>query len=274
MTIDTDHLTLGVMRACGPMLGASFRLTTEAQGQVRQAIERRTSGGARLSSSHEIPFSPAAKQALDLSAGEADALGHRHIGCEHLLLGLLRGDDGSARDLAAHGLTLGSAREVARTLTGADRAADLRIEDALIDGDAEAGIRQLRDNLTEAIRRKDVAATLACFAPRPVMFLLSPPLQFAGDGSPGRLGVEEWFASFDGPIGYEVRDFTVVANANVGFCHSLIHISGQRADGTTMALWLRETLGVGRVDDAWRIMHQHQSIPVREDGRAAADLEP
>jgi hypothetical protein len=31
---------------------------------------------------------------------------------------------------------------------------------------------------------------------------------------------------------------------------------------------------VGRVDDAWRIMHQHQSIPVREDGRAAADLEP
>lgn len=42
----------------------------------------------------EIPFTPRAKRLLELSKKEADELGHNYIGTEHLLLGLIREDDG------------------------------------------------------------------------------------------------------------------------------------------------------------------------------------
>ncbi|NJO48616.1 MAG: hypothetical protein HC840_03050 [Leptolyngbyaceae cyanobacterium RM2_2_4] len=42
----------------------------------------------------EIPFTPRAKQLLELSKKEADELGHNYVGTEHLLLGLIREGDG------------------------------------------------------------------------------------------------------------------------------------------------------------------------------------
>lgn len=65
-------------------------------------------------------------------------------------------------------------------------------------------IRGLRDGMTEAIRAKEAARFLTFFGGEPVTFVLAPPLQFKGDEGPGRRGIEEWFASFRGPIGYEV----------------------------------------------------------------------
>lgn len=58
-----------------------------------------------------IRFDRTAKKALELSLREAIRLGHRHIGTEHLLLGLLWPDNGAAQPiLAAHGLTLQGVR--------------------------------------------------------------------------------------------------------------------------------------------------------------------
>ena len=51
--------------------------------------------GARPRFGH-IPFTPRAKKVLELSLREALALKHRHIGTEHLLLGLLREGEGLA----------------------------------------------------------------------------------------------------------------------------------------------------------------------------------
>ena len=51
--------------------------------------------GARPRLGH-IPFTPRAKKVLELSLREALALKHRHIGTEHLLLGLLREGEGLA----------------------------------------------------------------------------------------------------------------------------------------------------------------------------------
>jgi ATP-dependent Clp protease ATP-binding subunit ClpC len=53
-----------------------------------------------------IPFSDSAKAALGLATQEAVYLGHRHVGTEHILLGLLREGGGAARILAQHGVNL------------------------------------------------------------------------------------------------------------------------------------------------------------------------
>jgi ATP-dependent Clp protease ATP-binding subunit ClpA len=51
---------------------------------------------ARRSTSGQIPFTPRAKEVLELGLREAFALGHDHIGTEHILLGLVRENGGVA----------------------------------------------------------------------------------------------------------------------------------------------------------------------------------
>jgi ATP-dependent Clp protease ATP-binding subunit ClpA len=64
-----------------------------------------------------IPFTPRAKHALELALREALALKDRHIGVEHLLLGILRLKDNAAKDLLRH---LGVAPEAVRVQLLAD----------------------------------------------------------------------------------------------------------------------------------------------------------
>jgi ATP-dependent Clp protease ATP-binding subunit ClpA len=67
------------------------------------ALERGATAGARSWAGH-VPLTPGSKKALELALREAIHLGHRSIGTEHLLLGLVR-DEGcsAARILAARG---------------------------------------------------------------------------------------------------------------------------------------------------------------------------
>ena len=77
--------------------------------EVRRSVEETFGPGAldrgRGSRGGHIPFTPGAKKALELSLREAIALGHKHIGTEHLLLGLVHDERSSAaRILAARGV--------------------------------------------------------------------------------------------------------------------------------------------------------------------------
>lgn len=88
------------LRSVGVDLDEVRRTVEEAFGPG--ALERSTSG--RGLGSH-IPFTPGSKKALELALREAIHLGHRSIGTEHLLLGLVR-DEGcsAARLLGTRGL--------------------------------------------------------------------------------------------------------------------------------------------------------------------------
>ncbi|HLU59787.1 MAG TPA: Clp protease N-terminal domain-containing protein [Pseudonocardia sp.] len=102
--IDLDEVRRQVEEAFGP--GALDR-TRAASGKK----------GGRLFG--HIPFEGPAKKALQLALREAIALGHNHIGTEHILLGLLHSDEGAAHHiLAAHGVRLAPARAVVRDLVG------------------------------------------------------------------------------------------------------------------------------------------------------------
>ena len=92
--IGTEHLVLGLLRE-GQGTGAR---ALESQGgvtveAVRREVETRIGQGNQEQSGH-IPFTPRAKKALELSLRESLALGHSYIGTGHLLLGLIRKDDG------------------------------------------------------------------------------------------------------------------------------------------------------------------------------------
>ena len=76
----------------------------------------------KVSTSVDLPVSQEAKQVLIHAAEEAERLSHRHIGTEHLLLGLLRGETSfAARILNEHGVHLSAVREeLARAMDEAE----------------------------------------------------------------------------------------------------------------------------------------------------------
>ncbi len=87
--IGTEHLLLGLLRqdegaAATTLLALGISLEP-AREQVRDIV-----GQGSPDAPGDVPFTPRAKQVVELSLREALRLGHNHVGPEHLLLGLLR----------------------------------------------------------------------------------------------------------------------------------------------------------------------------------------
>jgi ATP-dependent Clp protease ATP-binding subunit ClpC len=117
--IGTEHLLLGILReeqGLGARVLRSLGVTVE-ETRVRVA---RVVGIGDEPPLGQIPFTPHAKKALELSLREAMSLAHGFIGTEHILLGLVRADEGVAMQvLAQTGVAAERVRsEVLRSLTG------------------------------------------------------------------------------------------------------------------------------------------------------------
>jgi ketosteroid isomerase-like protein len=86
----------------------------------------------------------------------------------------------------------------------------------------------------------------------------------------------EWFATFQGAVGFEVHDLSITAGDGVAFAASLNHITGKRTNGEPTDVWVRATIGFAKKDGGWKATHEHFSVPFYMDGsyKAAVDLKP
>jgi PhnB protein len=134
-------------------------------------------------------------------------------------------------------------------------------------------IRAVIEGLWRAIGAKDAEATIAHYAPGFVSYSLAPPLRSSG---PDPQMLAQWFATWHGAIGHELRDLEIVADGDVAYCTSLNRMTGTKTDGEQADVWFRATHGLRRIDGRWRIAHEHESVPFYMDGsyRAAVDLKP
>ena len=87
--IETEHLLLGLLRE-DRALTKQFLGEVNAETGIRAEIEKQITIRERISTSVEVPLTQESKKVLNLAGEEAERLGHRHIGTEHLLLGMLR----------------------------------------------------------------------------------------------------------------------------------------------------------------------------------------
>lgn len=109
--IDTEHLLLGLLREDQALTGR-FLGSQASIESIREQIERRTALREKIPTSVDLPLSQEGKRVLAYAAEEAERLGHKHIGTEHLLLGLLREDKSFAAEiLRERGLSLSIVRE-------------------------------------------------------------------------------------------------------------------------------------------------------------------
>jgi uncharacterized protein (TIGR02246 family) len=110
-TIETVHLLLGLLREDHALTRRFFDEKGGVQS-LREEIEAHITRGERISTSVEVPLSLESKHILNRAAEEAEHLGDKHIGTEHLLLGILREKNSwAARLLRDRGLTLEGLRE-------------------------------------------------------------------------------------------------------------------------------------------------------------------
>jgi ATP-dependent Clp protease ATP-binding subunit ClpC len=119
--IEPEHLLLGLMRE-DKTLTARFLARAQASLEaIRKEIEGRAPLREKISTSVELPLAPETKRVLAYAHEESDRLQHRHIGTEHLLLGLMREERSMAAEiLYERGLRLVAVREEVARATGSD----------------------------------------------------------------------------------------------------------------------------------------------------------
>lgn len=96
--IETEHLLLGMLREDKALTNRFLRSHSSVES-IRKQIDAHTTIREKVSTSVDLPLSNECKRILAYAAEEAERLNHKHIGSEHLLLGLLREEKCFAAEL-------------------------------------------------------------------------------------------------------------------------------------------------------------------------------
>ncbi len=119
--IGTEHILLGLVKEGSGVAATVLQNLDIELKKVRMEIEKIVQTGPDLVSVGQLPFTPKVKKVLEYAMEEAKNLGHNYIGTEHLLLGLLREQEGVAAQVLLNlGVKLEDVREEVINLLGAE----------------------------------------------------------------------------------------------------------------------------------------------------------
>src|SRR5262247_3479566 len=119
--IGTEHILLGLVQEGSGVAANVLRNMGIDLKRIRAEIEKLVKGSSTMVPMGNLPFTPRAKKVLELALEEASQLGHNYIGTEHLLLGLIKENEGiAARVLLNLGVKLEDVREEVLEFLGAD----------------------------------------------------------------------------------------------------------------------------------------------------------
>lgn len=108
--IETEHFLLGILREDRTLAGRF--LTDAAIRSIREQVEGHAPVREKISVSGDLPMSQACRRILAYGCEESERLGHKHIGTEHLFIGILKEKKGFASEiLRERGLQLAAVRE-------------------------------------------------------------------------------------------------------------------------------------------------------------------
>jgi ATP-dependent Clp protease ATP-binding subunit ClpA len=150
--IETEHLLLGLVREDRQTLERALGGAAGVD-QIRQRVEAQMGVLPKISTSVDMPLSHECMRVLAYAAEEAERLGHKHIGTEHLVLGLLREPGcGAAKILEALGARLDAVRE---QISGHGPGAEIELNSInfILHGRPEADLhgRPLAERVDEAL---------------------------------------------------------------------------------------------------------------------------
>ena len=118
--VGTEHLLLGLIKlGQGVAVNVLQKMGLDLE-TVRMEVEKQVGTGPDQKMIGNIPYTPRVKKVLALAAKEARALNHTYVGTEHILLGLLREEEGlAARVLESLDITVERVRAQVVRIVGA-----------------------------------------------------------------------------------------------------------------------------------------------------------
>lgn len=117
--IGTEHILLGLVKeGTGVAANVLKNLDIDLR-KIRLEVEKIVQAGPDMVTMGRLPQTPRAKKVIEYSIEEARNLNHNYVGTEHLLLGLLREQEGVAAQVLMNlGLKLEDVREEVLNLLG------------------------------------------------------------------------------------------------------------------------------------------------------------
>jgi ketosteroid isomerase-like protein len=140
----------------------------------------------------------------------------------------------------------------------------------------ERKIRHLLQSRAVGISQRDVQKALAPMAPDVVLYDLPPPLEFRGEDARDAENLQGWFDTWEGEISSKLSEPTIFVSGDLAVAHGFVHLSGVKKKEGPLDNWFRSTVVLKKTNDGWRIVHEHNSFPMKMDGsgRAATDEKP
>jgi ATP-dependent Clp protease ATP-binding subunit ClpA len=117
--IGTEHILLGLVKEGAGVAANVLKNLDVDLRKVRMEVEKIVQAGPDTATGGKLPPTPRAKKVVEFAVEEANTLGHNYVGTEHLLLGLLREQEGVASQVLVNlGVRLDVVREEVLNLLG------------------------------------------------------------------------------------------------------------------------------------------------------------
>src|SRR6476659_5302605 len=142
--IGTEHILLGLVKEGSGVAADVLKNLDVDLRKIRLEVEKIVQSGPDMVTMGKLPQTPRAKKVIEYSIEEARNLNHNYVGTEHLLLGLLREQEGVAAQVLMNlGLKLEDVREEVLNLLGHGMETSESGERS-VGGGGQPGARQLR----------------------------------------------------------------------------------------------------------------------------------
>ena len=144
---------------------------------------------------------------------------------------------------------------------------------------AETEVRQLLEEFADSVRSGKIEDIMSFYDPSLVAFDVAPPLRF-NSANDYRKNWETMFTTaMKFPVSYEWSEEHLMVSGDLGVFNCIIHTAGTllnppAGQDAMMDCWGRYTCVVKKNGNRWRIVHEHFSVPVNEDGKAEMNLKP
>lgn len=129
------------------------------------------------------------------------------------------------------------------------------------DSRQEGKIRELLHAWINAFERKDADAMASFYAWNAVVYDLMPPYKTKGRENI-RDGWNTYLTYFPASFKLEYHDVDLHVAGDTAFLFALHRFRTDPSDHFFGQTWVRKTVGYRRIDDQWKIFHEHVSLPV------------
>jgi ketosteroid isomerase-like protein len=130
---------------------------------------------------------------------------------------------------------------------------------------AETQIKALIEAWADAVRRHDLSSILAHHDQDIVMFDVPPPLQSRGLDEYKKTW-DLFFRYHEPSQAFDIEQLAITAGEDVAFAVAIMRCGSGTFSGPPKqgGFLFRLTIGLRKVDEGWRIAHEHHSVPATD----------